>query len=186
MYIGQAENIKTRARKHIESLIRGKHRNNKLQNSFNVYGRSAFDILVISVCPIDELDKQEQEWLHLFLMEYPKEDIYNLCFEPSTTRGYKFTEQQRKEQSERLKNKVVSEQGWKAYSELNKRRWEQGLMTPKPKKEFDIITPEGELVHVIGLSDFAKENNLSAGSLHQMLTGKIKQYRGYRTPNNAE
>ena len=182
IYIGQAQNIRYRCRKHREALLKNKHRNSKLQNSVNKYGISAFEFYVVEECLIEDLDTHEQEWLDLVRLEYPLEHIYNLCFEPNTTRGYKFTKEQRVAQSERLRNKVIGDSARKNYGISSKLKWQQGKMKPKIKKEFDIITPEGNLIHVIGLSDFAAQHNLSAGSLHMVITGKLKQYKGYTIP----
>lgn len=178
IYIGQAQNIKTRIRKHFESLKSNKHKNKHLQNAFNHYGEQSFSVLVLNECKIDELDRYEQEWLDL-LREYPKEYVYNQCFEPKTTRGYKFTQEQRLYLSSVNTGKKRSVK-FKEQNRINTiKKWQQGIMKTKPKKEFMIVDPNGVIHQVKGLSQFCEYYKLSAGSLHGVITGKIKTCKGY-------
>lgn len=178
-YIGQAQNIRYRVRKHFEALHRGNHRNARLQNTYNKYGKDCFEVHVLNECTIFELDQYEQEWLHL-LLEYPKEYTFNQCFEPKTTRGYKFTDQQRIEQSQRLLGKKKPIDFGDKISKANKLKWSSGVMTPKKRREFMIVSPTGILYQAKGISEFADRHNLSIGALHSVITGKHKQHRSWR------
>lgn len=174
-YIGQAQSIRYRIRKHFESLARNQHRNARLQNIYNKYG-NVFEVSVLVECPVELLDQYEQEWLDV-LRFYPKEYVLNMCFEPGTTRGYKYTEQQRQEHSARLKGKKKSIESFDNYSRATKEKWQSGIMKGKPKKTFQVKDPDGVIYTVTGLSDFAKEHGLSMGMLSMLVNGKIFSYK---------
>lgn len=180
IYIGQAQNIKYRIRKHFEMLRANTHKNKHLQSAFNHYGEQNFSVIVLNECPVYELDTYEQEWLDL-LREYPKEYVYNQCFTPNTTRGYKFTAQQRKEQSARLKGIKKPKDFGAKVSELNKIKWSSGVMKSKPRKEFMLVSPDGVIHQVKGLSHFAAYHNLNAGALHGVITGKHTQHKLWKS-----
>ena len=179
IYIGQAQNIKYRMRKHFEALRANKHRNSKLQNAFNKYGESAFTVHVLNEnVPLDQLDDYEQTWLDM-IREYPKDRVYNLCFVPSTTTGYKFTETQKLEQSKRLLGHKKTESAKKNIGSATKRKWEQGIMRSKPRKVFSVVSPDGTIYDVKGLSGFAAQYNLNAGMLSIFVSKKIVVYKGW-------
>lgn len=76
-YIGQSKNIKDRWRRHKSSLRNLKHDNSYLQESWIVYGESAFNFYVLEECAIDDLDERERYYIDVFeTMSY--ERGYNL------------------------------------------------------------------------------------------------------------
>lgn len=180
IYIGQAQNIKYRIRKHFEMLRANKHRNKHLQYAFNHYGEQSFSVLVLNECSISELDRYEQEWLDL-LREYPSDNVYNQCFEPRTTRGYKFTSVQKQEQSARLKGIKKPVNFGSKVAELNKIKWSSGVMKPKPRKEFMIVDPSGVIHQVKGLAQFCEYHNLSAGAIHGVINGKNTHHKQWKS-----
>lgn len=62
-YIGQSRNVKDRWRRHIGELKRGKHDNSYLQESWIVYGESAFRFYVLEECLPEQLDEREQYYI---------------------------------------------------------------------------------------------------------------------------
>jgi group I intron endonuclease len=62
-YIGQSVNIARRKSHHLSRLISGNHRNAHLQASFNKYGDSAFEFMVLENAPADMLDIREKSWI---------------------------------------------------------------------------------------------------------------------------
>lgn len=66
VYIGQSVNIKARKGKHVADLIKNKHCNPYLQNSFNKYGRNSFTFKVLENCEKELLTKQESYWIEKY------------------------------------------------------------------------------------------------------------------------
>ena len=66
-----------------------------------------------------------------------------------------------------LKGKPCSDNTKKALSEKN-------------SKEYKLISPEGKIINVKNLTKFAKENNLSIGCLHQVVSGRNKSHKGWK------
>jgi group I intron endonuclease len=187
IYIGQTCNIRCRVRKHFEALRRNKHKNSKLQNSFNTHGENSFAVFVLNEnIPNNELDAYEQTWLDM-IREYHPEFVYNICFEPNTTRGYKFTDEQRIQHSARQKGLIQSDTHVKrriaSSMETKRKIGSYKSVSDKLKKSFDIISPDGVMYHVCGLIDFAKQHDLSAGPLSMLLNGKLKQHKGWKLYN---
>lgn len=71
IYIGSSNNIHKRKISHFGSLRRKKHRNRKLQYSFNKYGEENFVFCLIEkVEDLNELIIREQVWIDFFNPEY--------------------------------------------------------------------------------------------------------------------
>jgi group I intron endonuclease len=69
-YIGQSKCMLERKKAHFESLRLGRHGNKHLQNSYNLYGKSCFDFLVIEPCKVCDLLDREQYWIEMLEPEY--------------------------------------------------------------------------------------------------------------------
>jgi group I intron endonuclease len=63
LYIGSAQDIHYRRRKHIERLRADSHANEHLQYAWNKYSESAFVFTVLEVTRIDDLLTREQTWI---------------------------------------------------------------------------------------------------------------------------
>jgi len=59
-YWGQAQSLGKRRDAHIHHLRRGIHHNSRLQRSFDKHGEAAFTFEVSLLCPVEDLDMQEQ------------------------------------------------------------------------------------------------------------------------------
>ena len=59
-YWGQAQNLWRRASEHLNALKRGDHKNPRLQASFDKHGEAAYKYEVSLLCPVEDLDMQEQ------------------------------------------------------------------------------------------------------------------------------
>ena len=91
-YIGSSIDICKRGNQHYNSLLAQKHRNKKLQNAFNLFGKYSFCFTIIEKVPfiekstvekIKELRKLEQDYLDSILLantdeKYFRENSYNL------------------------------------------------------------------------------------------------------------
>jgi group I intron endonuclease len=60
MYVGSSTNIKTRIRKHIESLKRNAHHSKYLQRVFNRYGQDSIEVRTLVICETKNLQVYEQ------------------------------------------------------------------------------------------------------------------------------
>jgi len=93
-YIGSSSNLNKRYKQHFNSLIKNKHYNDYLQYSFNKHGIENFEYKILCKCPELELINLEQYYIDTLKPEY------NAVKVAGKTTGYKFTEKQRKYQSE--------------------------------------------------------------------------------------
>ena len=59
VYIGQTINFGKRSKEHFSTLRKNVHRNQYLQQSFNKYGESAFQIDILKLSPHEKLDELE-------------------------------------------------------------------------------------------------------------------------------
>jgi len=65
-YSGQAQNLRKRARNHLTALRCGGHGNRHLQASFDKHGESAYTFEVSLLCPVEDLNLQEQLCLDIY------------------------------------------------------------------------------------------------------------------------
>ena len=65
IYVGCAFKIKRRIRAHYNSLKNNKHRNGRLQNSWNKYGKENFIFEILEECTIDLIYSQECFWINM-------------------------------------------------------------------------------------------------------------------------
>ena len=72
-YIGSSCNLQKREWQHFNQLKRNKHSSNKLQNSYNKYGKNNFKFEIIAICPDIYLVKLEQWFLDNLKPQY------NIC-----------------------------------------------------------------------------------------------------------
>lgn len=64
IYIGQSQNIETRAKEHLNMLKRGKHTNYKVQNAYNLYGTPKH--FIIEECSTASCNEAEIYWTKEF------------------------------------------------------------------------------------------------------------------------
>jgi group I intron endonuclease len=126
VYIGQAQDLRYRWRKHKERLKRGNHPNPHLQSAWNKYGAKTFKFQVLEYCPIDKLDEREQHFLDIYI---PKGICYNIASDAvSPMRGRIMSAETRRRVSEAHKGnkyclgKKPSEETRRKLSEAMKRR----------------------------------------------------------------
>lgn len=66
IYVGQSINPKGRRSQHFSQLRGNYHPNNHLQNSFNKYGESAFEFMILENCDDEKLNDNEKWWIGYF------------------------------------------------------------------------------------------------------------------------
>jgi group I intron endonuclease len=92
-YIGSTINFKRRKSEHFNHLLKQKHKNDYLQNSYNKHGKDNFLFLIIERCRSSELGKREQYYLDTL------KPHYNLTTSVIGTIGYSHTEMAKKQMS---------------------------------------------------------------------------------------
>lgn len=120
-YIGQADNLNRRIKRHVAGLRGNYDGCVALQNSWNKYKEENFSIYIIEECPIELLDEREMYWIKI-LHTHTTEEGLNISFGgDAPMRGRNHTEESKKKISE---NSAVPS------GELN---WQYG----KPRTEED-------------------------------------------------
>jgi group I intron endonuclease len=100
-YVGSTVDIKDRWRTHRRKLRNGTHHCPHLQASWNKHGEDSFSFNVLSIHPVTELDKIEQQWLD---EHHGSGKCYNFAkFVDSATRGTILQEKHKKAISQALK-----------------------------------------------------------------------------------
>jgi group I intron endonuclease len=108
-YYGSAINLKKRKAEHFNSMKKGNHKNNRIQNIFNKYGSPDFKIIEFSEAEKNILLKREQWFLNL---HYGKNYCLNIAKVAGNTLGVKL--------SQDTKNKLSVINKGKKHSELTK------------------------------------------------------------------
>lgn len=205
-YLGRAVDFEERKQRHLRDLRRNKHYNSYLQRAFNLYGESSFVFKIIENVEPNSLKEAEQRYLN----EIEENSCYNmskfscggglpgegnpmfgLFGENNPNFGSHRSEETKKKISDIRKinghpnnGKPMSEEQKKKISIANKGKIvsEESVrnMAQKHEKEYDMISPSGEFIHIRNMAKFCRENNLSAGNMNAVALGKYKQYKGWR------
>ena len=96
-YIGQSQDMKTRTALHVCLLRNNKHYNKHLQNAWNKYGETAFEISVVECCGLDELDEKEILYIRT---NSAFEEGYNETEGGDGLRGYTMSDDSRRRMRE--------------------------------------------------------------------------------------
>lgn len=109
MYIGSSVDIMSRYKYgHLYRLRSNKHYNPKLQNAFNKYGESYFELHIIELCDVEELMRKEKD----YILKFNSHKIgYNITEETdSPNRGKKLTEEHKRKIGLKHKNKIITKE----------------------------------------------------------------------------
>ncbi len=105
VYIGSAVNFNKRFYEHSWELNKNIHHNIYLQRSFNKYGESNFEFIILEYTEkIENLRGAEQKWmndLNVLDVEYG----YNICTKAENSSGYRHTEETIEKMREIAKNR---------------------------------------------------------------------------------
>ena len=98
-YVGSAANLYTRYMNHKKDLSQNKHRNKKLQNFYNKYGKEFLRMDVLEYCKKEDLIKREQYYIDNL------KPFFNIVLKAGSSLGYKHTEENKKKMSLAKKGK---------------------------------------------------------------------------------
>jgi len=93
---------------------------------------------------------------------------------PHYLRGKKMSMEQKDILSKSHKGKKPSEETRKLYSKMRK-----GKILLKKRKSYSAKSPENEIVFFTGLMEFCKNNNINSGDVNRCMKGKIKSVKGW-------
>jgi len=139
IYIGQSTNLKRRIYRHFNELKHNNHCNKHLQNAFNKYGKDNFKFIIVVLCEIEELTRYEQELINKLKPLYniknecslggalgskhTKEEKIKISESQKGDKGFWYgkhqSEESNKKRSEKLKNRIFSDEHRKKLSEAN-------------------------------------------------------------------
>lgn len=107
VYVGSASCLKGRRVAHWGRLRKGNHHSIKLQRAWEKYGPEAFEFVVIElVSDKAELIAREQHWIDAL---GAATDGYNICAVAGRTEGMYWTEERKRQASERMRGVPKSE-----------------------------------------------------------------------------
>jgi len=94
------------------------------------------------------------------------------------------SEEQRKKISESKKGIFPSQESKKKISESSKGKVPKNLTSlhEASRRTFTVVDPEGNVITASGLTKFALEHNLHRRMFRDLLSGKIKVYKGWTLP----
>lgn len=177
VYVGSSLNVARRFTQHLRNLNRNRNLHPHLQAAWNAYGAESFMFTPIEFCSVEELEQREQHYLDLH-RSYDREKGYNTSPTAESTRGVKRTPEQR----ERIRQAGI---GRKASPETRAKMSVSNRASQAYRRtEFDVVSPRGELVHGVGISEFARQYGLCASNLGTLLQGKIKTTLGWSLPGH--
>ncbi|HLZ16552.1 MAG TPA: GIY-YIG nuclease family protein [Cyclobacteriaceae bacterium] len=124
-YFGQSGNLTRRKNDHIASLVRGAHRNKKIQDVYDKYGTPVFEIL--ELCPIDQLDEKEQLLINA---HFGNKLCCNYRPDVKTMRGYQHTDETKLRLRNAMSGRFVSQETRIRHSIAYKKRADGGYIQP--------------------------------------------------------
>jgi group I intron endonuclease len=97
-YIGSAEDLEKRRKRHLWLLAAGKHHSIHFQRAWNIYGSEAFVFEILELCPVGELLQREQKAIDAFDAIRGGYNVAYIAGSPMAGRTH--TEQTKKQMSE--------------------------------------------------------------------------------------
>jgi len=214
IYIGSAKNFKKRAYQHRSSLRNNKHQNKYLQRAFNKHGADAFLFEVIEVV-LGSKEKRvlaEQKHLDKYIVEDKWSQCYNL--DKKAINGGGFQKYSNNEPWNKGKTGIYSKEtlqkisaaltgkknpGWgiprseKTKAKISKANSGRGngmygkVGKQHPRsKPYAFVSPTGEIVSGVSLTNFCKLHNLQQSKMWAVLHEKRNHHKGWRKYKGTE
>lgn len=209
IYIGSSSNVKKRHDSHKRALISNKHKNSRLQNSWNKYGEAAFEFEILITCDPSMCIWYEQQFIDQWKPEYNLSPTAGSCLGVKNsdevkrkrskilignkrTLGYKHTEESKRKISEAGKTRVLTDLARLHHKEAGIKQRGRKLTEEHRKKLCGylrvklahvgkkVMSPEGEVFTIENLNQFCKEIKVDASSFSKMLRGIRKSAGGWK------
>lgn len=159
IYIGSTKaGFATRKNRHLRNLRNNSHYNEHMQNSWNYYGDENFSFEVLFLCPPEECEKYEGEFIKLYKSNDRKYG-YNIASVTSYKFEYNLSNREIEQRSDRKKIRAVTVSGFNST--------ERGLT-----KAFKVYDIEGNfIIEYNSAKEYSEKHNVCArGSLSTILT----------------
>jgi len=118
VYVGSAVNLGNRKENHYACLRNNKHKNGRLQHSWNKHGEASFEFSILEyVEDKNNLIEREQFWMDFY--DVVGDNGYNISPKAGSSLGVKHTAETRKRMSESRIGKKLSIEHCKKISEGN-------------------------------------------------------------------
>lgn len=195
-YVGQTiQDINLRFKRHCD-----KSKSNMsmpICKAIQKYGKENFSIKILCFCNSLEL-LNEMEKYYCYLLKTFSPNGYNL--KAGNGKGA-LSQELKNKISLGNKNKIISletkyklsesHKGYKVsqatkdkLSKINKGKRGSDLCYQRSieasSKEYDMISPNGEIIHIKNMAEFCKNNKLSKNKMCSVNTGKLKTYKGWK------
>lgn len=201
-YLGSSINFSRRLKCHLSDLSLQKHDNGRVQNAWNKYGEKNFIWLKVKECKDANVTEIEQFYLDKYQPWNNQIGLNISKYADSVMRGRKHSEESKKKMSlsqiELRKRMPHPRLGMKHTEESNRKNSEAQkgrIRSPEERlkqkiyyqengsplrKKFKLISPNGEILEFIGVREFAKKYHMSNNTLSKILSGEIKEIRGWK------
>lgn len=183
-YYGSTVNLRYRLQKHYQDLTKGKHRNHRVQRSFNKYGLYAE---IVDICPNETLLEKEQELIYSGKLYAPTKCMNIATDTYCSVRGIKRTTEAsiksaktrtgQKRSDETKARMSIARKGKKQSEEVIRAR----ILGQTGGKCAWLRSPSNILYGPIeNVSKFSREMGLPNVSNLLRTNPRVKQYHGWR------
>jgi len=172
-YIGSAYNFNRRFIRHKSELNCNKHYNEHLQRAWNLYGENSFEFSILEICE-DKSKLKLIEQKHLNSIDRKK--CYNKTY---VAGGGNLGEEVNKKISLKMKMRVLTKEHKNKISET-KSVSQIGKNNPKfDNSIYKWINFKDNIIETCTRWDLYTKYNLNKNSIHKLVKGKIKSYKGW-------
>jgi hypothetical protein len=195
IYVGSAINLWGRWQTHRSALHHSRHHNTYFQSAWNKYGAECFEVYVLELAAREKLFEREQYWIdytgctdsaigfnfapvaggpgdiHAHIWEgfidpdgnevAPITNLKAFCRKHGLDATHMVAV---------IRGHICSHQGW---------THRDGRSPQEEKVYHGYINPSGERVTIVNLAAFCRDNGLHPVKMHNLKSGKIKQYKGW-------
>ena len=173
-YVGQAKNIERRNQEERRALNAGSCHNKHLQHAGDEYGAQSFDWVVLTRCPVADLDKFEQLWI---LRMDSFANGFNKTQGGSGARGYKHSPEWRKKASERNRDGKSPRKGRPISAEAKARMRANALGGNSPKAKPVVQLTRGHVFvqKYASVADAGRATGISSAHISEVCRRQSKR-----------
>ena len=186
-YVGSSINISKRFGEHKTELRGQRHINSYLQKSYNKYGEGSFTFDVVEECGHNKLIEREEYWIAQY-DACNRELGYNFNPYPSRPRlGVKASPETLRRMS--IANGGENHPMFGKHLKRETRRKlslsQKGIPRPQSgrKKSYKVMSPNGQIIEIVGLRKFCVDNRLSLCSMFRLVHGIQRVYQNWQSVN---